>query len=131
MRERMIYCCGCAAEVSTRLTSGTEIYPHRLDLRDLPFWKCDGCGNFVGCHHKTADRTRPLGCIPTPEIKHERQRIHRDLDPLWKSGRFSRRELYAMIAAKIGVSEYHTAEIQSVEQARSVHRAVLEIGARQ
>ncbi len=73
--NRSIFCCGCKADVRARLTSGKEIYPHRSDLSSLPFWRCDGCGNFVGCHHKTKDRTRPLGCIPTPEIKEERQRV--------------------------------------------------------
>jgi hypothetical protein len=66
---RDIYCCGCESAVQARLTDGREIYPHRPDLADLPFWKCDGCGNHVGCHHKTNDRTRPLGNIPTPEIR--------------------------------------------------------------
>lgn len=77
-----IYCCGCEKKVPARLTDGAEIYPHRHDLSGLPFWKCDTCGNFVGCHHKTKNRTRPLGCIPTPEIKEARKRIHSLLDPL-------------------------------------------------
>ena len=64
-----IWCCGCGKEVDARLTDGAEVYPHRRDLASLPFWKCDACGNFVGCHHKTRERTKPLGCIPTPEIK--------------------------------------------------------------
>lgn len=123
---RKIFCCGCGEKVPARLTDGQEIYPHRLDLYTLPFWKCDDCGNFVGCHHKTADRTRPLGCIPTPEVKTARQHIHRILDPLWKSGRFTRGELYQWISNRIGY-EYHTAEIQSVEQARAVYRIVREI----
>ena len=127
-KTRPLFCCGCQADVSARLTSGKEIYPHRRDLHDLPFWKCDVCKNFVGCHHKTKDRTRPLGCIPTPAIKRERQRIHQVLDPIWKSGRYGRRELYSMVAHVLGVEEYHTAEIRSVEQAREVYRIVSEIG---
>ncbi|WP_240579404.1 HNH endonuclease [Ochrobactrum sp. A-1] len=99
------------------------------DLAGLPFWKCDACGNFVGCHHKTKQRTAPLGCIPTPEIKEARSHIHRILDPLWKSGRFSRRELYSKIANSLGIKEYHTAELRSVEQARDAYRAILEISA--
>ena len=124
---RTIFCCGCQADVAARLTDGREIYAHRPDLASLPFWRCDACGNFVGCHHKTKDRTRPLGCIPTPEIKQARQHIHRILDPLWKSGQFERRALYTKIAEAIGESEYHTAEIRSVEQARKVYRVVAEM----
>lgn len=36
----LIFCCGCQKEVDALLTSGAEIYPHRCDLKDLPFWKC-------------------------------------------------------------------------------------------
>jgi hypothetical protein len=60
-----IYCCGCKSEVQVRLTDGSEIYPHSPDLHHIPFWKCDACKNYVGCHWKTKDRTRPLGNIPT------------------------------------------------------------------
>lgn len=108
------------------MTDGAEIYPHRSDLFALPFWKCGGCGNFVGCHHKTKDRTKPLGCIPTKAIKDARKRIHTILDPLWKTGRMKRGHIYAKLSDVIG-RQYHTAEIRSVEEARTVYRAVLEL----
>lgn len=60
-----IYCTGCGKDVQARLTDGAERYPHRPDLYELPFWKCDTCGNYVGCHHKTRAPTKPLGCIAT------------------------------------------------------------------
>ena len=66
---RHIHCCECSEKVNARLTDECEIYPHRQDLKSLPFWKCDTCGNHVGCHHKTKNRTQPLGCIPSDEIK--------------------------------------------------------------
>jgi hypothetical protein len=122
--NRRLFCCGCQADVQARLTSGAEIYPLREDLNFLPFWKCDTCGNFVGCHHKTADRTRPLGCIPTQDIRNARNHIHRMLDPLWKSGEYRRRDLYSEIGRKLGIRNYHTAEIRSIDQAREVHRIV-------
>ncbi len=121
-----IYCCGCGMEVEPRLTNGAEIYPHRNDLSQLPFWKCDSCGNFVGCHHKTKERTKPLGCIPTKEIKNARKHIHSILDPLWKSGKYKRSELYTMIGAHF-VCKYHTAEIRTIEQAREVYRFIKNI----
>lgn len=117
-----IYCCGCQQDVTPRLTDGGEIYPHRPDLKDLPFWKCDACGNFVGCHHKTKNRTKPLGCIPTPEIKNARQHIHRVIDPLWQSGRFRRKDLYRALSDRLGW-KYHTAEIRTMEDARDAYRA--------
>lgn len=121
-----IYCCGCNEKVSARLTDGQEIYPHRTDLSALPFWKCDDCGNFVGCHHKTKNPTQPLGCIPTPAVKNARQHIHRLLDPLWKSGQMRRKELYAKLTERLGW-KYHTAAIRSVDEARTVYRLIREI----
>lgn len=128
-RKQDLYCCGCDGPANARLTDGAEIYPHRADLSALPFWKCDKCGNFVGCHHKTSNPTNPLGCIPTPEIKSARQHIHRILDPIWKSGRMTRRAVYAELADKLGQKDYHTANIRSVEEARTVYRAVKELDA--
>lgn len=122
-----IWCCGCGKDVAARLTDGREIYPHRDDLHSLPFWKCDTCGNFVGCHHKTRNRTKPLGCIPTPAIRNARNHIHRCIDPLWKRGRISRRDLYQKIADGLGIAEYHTAEVRTIEDARKVYRIAKEI----
>lgn len=119
-----IRCCGCnKRRVNARLTNGKEIYPHRKDLHSLPFWKCDDCGNFVGCHHKTKNRTQPLGCIPTPEIKNARKHIHQILDPLWKSGKYKRGYLYQLITERFGW-KYHTAQIRSVEEAREIYKFI-------
>ena len=117
---QQIHCCGCDKTVTARLTSGAEIYPHRKDLASLPFWKCPTCGNYVGCHHKTGQRLKPLGCIPTHEIRQLRQKIHAKLDPLWKNGVFGRKELYKIISKRAGTDIYHTAEIRSASEARKV-----------
>lgn len=119
----MIYCCGCHREVEARLTSGEEIYPHRPDLKLLPFWKCDTCGNYVGCHHMTKNPTRPLGCIPTPELREARKRLHKLIDPIWKSGQMSRGSLYKAIGKLLG-HEYHTAETVSIEEVLAATQAV-------
>ena len=114
-----IYCCECKCEVEARLTNGVETYPHRPDLSHLPFWKCDKCANFVGCHYKSKDKRQPLGCIPTNEIKKVRRQIHRTLDPLWESGKYDRKQIYAIISKRIGKT-YHTAEIRSLEEANEI-----------
>lgn len=124
--SQAIYCCGCSATVNARLTTGAEIYPHRPDLAELPFWKCDACANYVGCHHKTKDRTRPLGNIPTREIMEARKHIHRILDPMWINSKQKRREIYAHISAKLG-REYHTGEIKSIEEAREVYAIIRDL----
>lgn len=124
--EMIIYCCECNGPTKARLTDGKEIYPHREDLNALPFWKCDACKNFVGCHHKTTNRTWPLGNIPSKEIKDARIKIHALLDPLWKQGEFSRSDIYNYLSKKLGYA-YHTAEIKTIEQARDVYRYLLKI----
>lgn len=121
-----IWCCSCADNISARLTDGAEIYPHREDLSDLPFWKCDTCGNHVGCHHKTKNRTQPLGNIPSPELKEARKHIHALIDPMWKAKKISRSALYAKMSEKIGW-QYHTATLRTIEEARRAYRAGLEI----
>lgn len=119
-----MFCCGCGMDVQARLTDGGEVYAHRPDLHALPFWKCDGCGNFVGCHWKTKERTRPLGNIPTKELKNARQHIHRILDPIWKENKMPRGKVYARIAREMGIEQYHTADIKTIEEARRVYAIV-------
>lgn len=72
--------------------------------------------------------TRPLGCIPTPELRSARNHIHSILDPLWKGkgSPYRRTQVYAAISARIG-REYHTAEIRSLSEAREVYRIVRDI----
>lgn len=113
---RKVYCCGCWQHVQARFCSGKEIYPHRPDLSDKIFWKCDTCGNYVGCHRNTA---RPLGVIPTPELRAARQRVHAAIDPFWKDGRISRTELYHKISCRIG-EEFHTANMIRVSDADKI-----------
>lgn len=121
-----IYCCGCKRVVEARLTYGNEVYPSHKHLHLHPFWKCDHCQNFVGCHHKTADKTKPLGVIATAEIKKARSRIHRKLDPLWKKGLISRKQLYARLSEELG-GEYHTANVCSVLESMKVLNALQKI----
>jgi len=117
--QKQIYCCGCTKDIQARLTDGSEVYPHRPDLYKLPFWICDTCKLFVGCHHKTTNRTKPLGVIATQEIKNKRMDIHSILDPMWKSGRYDRNVLYRLLGNKIG-KKYHTADIRSIDEAEIV-----------
>lgn len=114
-----LYCCGCKSDVNGRLTSGREIYPTRHDLHALPFWRCDICGNYVGCHHKTQCPTKPLGCIPTAEIRYLRRLIHARLDTLWKGRKMDRSCVYDAISQRIGYP-YHTANLRSALDARVI-----------
>ncbi|WP_131667419.1 zinc-finger-containing protein [Psychrobacter pygoscelis] len=118
MNTRKIHCCGCDGEVNARLTDGKEIYPHRGDLYSLKFWKCDTCGNHVGCH-RNGKKAKPLGVIATPEIKQLRMQIHRKLDPIWQQGAISRKSLYEALTQHMGF-KYHTADIKTEEDAKKV-----------
>lgn len=120
-----IYCTNCKDEVNARLTDGSEMYPHRKDLYSLPFWVCK-CGAFVGCHHKTSSRTKPLGYLASQEIKDARKKIHAILDPMWRSGKISRSKAYSVISEKIGKT-FHSAEIKTLEEARQVYSIVLSL----
>jgi len=115
----IIHCCGCEKFVEPRLTDGSEIYTHRADLHSLPYWKCDACQNYVGCHHKTKDRTRPLGNIPTPKLRAARRSLHELIDSAWRSGLISRKDLYKAISNGLG-REYHTGDIKSISEIEEV-----------
>jgi hypothetical protein len=92
----------------------------------LPRWICDTCKCHVGTHHKTNDPTRPLGNIPSAEIKNARIKIHELIDPVWKSGEVPRRKVYGKLSAALGY-EYHTAEIKTIDEARNVYRVAREV----
>lgn len=118
-RIKSMWCCGCQKTVGARLTNGEEVYPHRQDLWQIPFWICRTCKNFVGCHHKTHKRTDPLGNIATPEIKKIRQQIHNLLDPIWKEGKYTRTQAYKIISDNLNFT-YHTADIKHISEAKKV-----------
>ena len=116
---RNLWCVACHKHVTPTLVTGADVYPHRPDLAELPFWRCGTCGNFVGCHHKSPNPTQPLGCIPTPELKKLRQAIHQHLDPKWQSGMRSRGALYRELSDRLGW-KFHTASIRTVQEAHKV-----------
>lgn len=129
--KRSIYCCACEKDVQARLTNGEEIYPNRSDLAELPFWRCDKCGNHVSCHHRHHDRSKrldPQGVIATKELKAARSHIHRILDPIWKGRHMKRHRLYRLMAQESGWDgEFHIAEIRSMPEARRAWKAVKKI----
>ena len=123
---RDIHCVACGGEVQARYTSGEEIYPRRADLWSLSFWKCDGCNNFVGTHRKQKGIRKPLGSIPTPELRATRRRVHSYLDPMWMDGRIKRKDLYNWLSDQLGY-DYHTATLNSEEEADKVTRLAIRL----
>lgn len=112
----LIFCSICNYYIPPILTTGKEIYPHRPDLFDLKFFKCPECGGYVGTHK---DSGEPLGCIVSAEVKKARIKIHNIIDPLWKSGKMKRQEIYKKLSEFIG-KEFHTAKIRTMDEANGI-----------
>ena len=90
------YCPGLAT-----VTTGKVIYPHRPDLFQKPFWRCNGCGAYVGCHSGTYI---PLGSLANKETRQARLQAHALFDARWKpGGDMTRKEAYAWLAAELGL----------------------------
>lgn len=79
------------------LVTGKELYPHRPDLVSIKAWQCKPCNASVGCHKNSKDNI-PLGRLANPELKRLKQDAHAAFDPLWKSGKLTRKEAYAWLS---------------------------------
>lgn len=131
------FCPKCQKDA--RLTDGREIYPHRADLHHKPFWKCDGCGGYVGCH---PGGTVPLGTPADRALRKARMILHDQvIDPLWmeadRSGlyqpdgekarkiirRAARNRVYDYLAEHLGIAreDCHTGAFD-LETCRNVWR---------
>lgn len=120
-----LYCVECMTDIKPVKITGEKAYPHRKDLSSLVFWECPVCNNFVGTH-KDSKKNAPLGIIANQELKNARKHIHVILDPLWKSGENTRKEIYKIISEALGY-EYHTAKIRSIKEAREVYKIVFKL----
>lgn len=125
-----LYCCECKRHVKTKTVIGANIYGRNcpLSYRKSRFFQCVACGNYVGTHANG----RPLGCIPTKELRYARGKIHALLDPIWQKAPKGKRKsarsvLYAELSRRLGIRAYHTANIRTIEEARRVYRVILEI----
>lgn len=82
------------------LVSGKAIYPHRGDLHNRSFYLCDPCTAYVGCHPNS---TSPLGRLADKELRRAKAAAHSAFDPLWRSGKFSRRGAYKWLGITLGI----------------------------
>lgn len=74
--------------------------------RSHMIYLCRKCGAYVGCHNNT--RT-PLGTMANSELRDWRVGAHNAIDPLWRKGYLTRREVYSILADHFG-REIHIAE---------------------
>lgn len=75
--------------------------------RSYMCYYCKPCGAYVGCHNNT---TQPLGTMANQELRDWRKKVHVLLDPIWKSGRMKRQDVYAWLSKELGIKTYHTGE---------------------
>ncbi len=83
------------------LVTGRDVYPHRPDLFDKPFYACLPCGAWVGCHPGT---TKRLGRLANAEGRRLKRAAHAVFDPLWKDGKMKRKDAYRWLADKLGIA---------------------------
>lgn len=119
-----LFCCHCQINVDAIKLTGKDVYPHRNDLYHLVLWGCPNCYNHVGCHRGT---DTPLGSIPTRQLRGIRKDLHKFLDPLWQSKKFTRTEVYFMLTRDLGYT-YHTGNVNSVTEARVVYQLLVNYG---
>lgn len=117
-----IFCINCNKDIEAVLTSGKEIYTHRTDLYNLKFYKCPICKNYVGCHKGT---DKPLGCIPTKQLKQARMKAHNYIDKYWKTGICKRKEIYKILSNHFGY-EYHNGNTKTIEECEEAIKVINE-----
>jgi len=74
-----VKCPYCGSEA--QFVGGEVIYPHRPDLFEKRFWRCEPCAAYVGCHGNTDE---PLGRLANAELRKAKMAAHRAFDPLWR-----------------------------------------------
>lgn len=74
--------------------------------RSYMCYYCKPCDAYVGTHNNTS---KPLGTMANKELRQFRMKVHQKIDPLWKTGKYSRRGLYSKLSKLLG-HEYHTGE---------------------
>jgi hypothetical protein len=76
---------------------------------------CKPCNAYVGCHQNTRV---PLGTMANAELRAWRMKAHAHVDPIWRSGQMTRRQLYRRLKEIFG-RQIHIAE-SDVEQCRQI-----------
>lgn len=67
---------------------------------------CKLCDAYVGCHQNTKS---PLGTMANRPLRKNRIMAHSEIDPLWKSGKRKRNEVYQKLSKHFG-HEIHVGE---------------------
>jgi hypothetical protein len=101
---------------SSSLVTGEVVYPHREDLWNKHFYYCNNNHDpaYVGCHPNT---TTALGRLANSELRALKSKAHKAFDPLWKSGKMTRKQAYTWLADNLNIPDYE-AHIGMFDEAR-------------
>ena len=90
--------------------SNEEVYGKRYGKSYMCYW-CEPCDAYVGCHQNTRV---PLGIMANKFLRQQRMKIHRIIDPLWKSGEYTRKSIYGRITNEIR-REFHVGNCNELD----------------
>lgn len=137
-----LYCQACQKQVKTLAVNGATIYPHRPDLYQKVFLQCPHCHNYTMADEikstdsfRTWERRHKKKTIPTATSRRSRYKIHKLIDPVWKSGIMSRADIYKRLSAATGVRNYHNSslcdekiEAKAMREAEKIYREATILG---
>ncbi|KYC41175.1 hypothetical protein WA1_03560 [Scytonema hofmannii PCC 7110] len=67
-------------------------------------WLCDNypvCDAYVGAH---SQNNAPKGTLANRQLRHWRRNAHACFDPIWKSGKMSRKKAYKWLCEQMGLT---------------------------
>jgi hypothetical protein len=67
---------------------------------DRHVWRCRPCDASVGCHGHSKT---PLGTLAKAALRKARHSAHGVFDPLWKTGHYTRRQAYQLLADEMNI----------------------------
>ena len=82
-----------------------EVYGRNYG-KSYMIWLCRNCGAYVGCHNNTR---RAKGTFANTELRAARRLAHATIDPLWRSGKYTRKGVYTMLEDAFG-EQVHVGE---------------------
>lgn len=85
-----------------KLITGEQMYPHRPDLYEKSFYRCNPCDAHVGCHPGTQN---PLGRMADSFLRAAKMKAHAAFDPIWKDGAMKRGSAYAWLSDQLGIDK--------------------------
>lgn len=78
---------------------------------------CKDCDAYVGCHNNTKV---PLGTLANKDLRNLRRQAHALFDPLWKTGKMTRKEAYKLLDDHFG-REIHIGESDNAQCMAIIH----------